>query len=276
MCCSVDKSVMSDTKLYVGKAERNSKTVHVLAYQNTAASKGPNAMVIPFPTNTKMGEDNVIDTRLFKNFLTDIGEATKRRTRSASKGFSRGLGSDGFDDDKAMVFDVGSYTVILAESTDQIPEAVKRVPIEKRPKVPTAFLRGYAALYPNQPVAVCCWNGEIEAEPLLWWYEPKDATTFFIPTMDAHNGGPPVLGELVDTDHLISVGSTDSPNNGATVYYTDSIPANIKSLLPIKVYGTRLPARVENADCFVKEASLNTTPVLSRGLDYKAAMNGWH
>lgn len=285
MCCTFTESEMSDTKLYVGEAQRDGKLVHVLAYQNSAVSSGPNAMVIPFPTNTKMGQDNIIDTSEFKNFLKNITDASQQLT----KGFNRrSLGSrgDSYDADSlAEVFDVGSYTVILAERVDQIPEAVKRVPVEKRPKVSTAFLRGYAALYPGQPVAICCWNGSIEAEPLLWWYEPKDAAALFIPTMDAHDGKAPVLGELVSTDHIISVGSAAKLAYGHNVVYSQRIPEAVKSLLPKTVHGHRLPSRLENADTFVKTADLHATPswslvgepvTLTRGLDYKAAMNGWH
>jgi len=34
-------------------------------------------------------------------------------------------------------------------------------------------------------------SGYVDAEPLLWWYEPSDEENLFIPTMDAHDGGPP-------------------------------------------------------------------------------------
>jgi hypothetical protein len=62
------------------------------------------------------------------------------------------------------------------------------------------------------------------------------------------------------------------------------MPAEVKSLLPKTVHGHRLPSRIENADTFVKTADLHKTqswqlsgePVtINRGLDYKAAMNGW-
>lgn len=283
MCCSAQASVMSNTRLYVGEAEKDGKTVHVLAYQNEAGSSGPNAMIIPFPTNVKMAQDNVIDTSKFKDFLTNITDASKHLT----KGFGRlGMTLGSFDSDSlAEVFEVGSYTVVLAEHTSQISEALKRVPTNKRPQISTDFLKGYAALYPNQPVAVCCWSGEIEAEPLLWWYEPIDTTKFFIPTMDAHDGRAPVLGTLVATDHIISVGSV-GPTNGHEVHYTDKIPAAVKDLLPTHVHGHRLPHRMENADCFVKTSSLHATREsyfsgsgerveLQRGLDYQAVMNGW-
>ncbi len=286
MCCTFTESKMSNTRIYVGQAERQSKLVHVLAYQNTAISNRPNAMVLPFPTSTKMGQENVIDTRKFKDFLKDISNASK----SVMKGGARRsmmLGSRGDDhDDLAEVFDSGSYTIVLATNVWQIPEALSRVATEKRPNVTSDFLIGYNDLYPEQPIAVCCWNGAIEAEPLMWWYEPRDSKTLFIPTMDAHSGKAPKVGERVDTDHIISVGSTTG-NMGNSVKYSQSssIPKEVKELLPLNVHGKRLPGRLENGDCLVKTATLHSTreqlfsggaPAveLTRG-SFSTVMNGW-
>jgi hypothetical protein len=258
MCCTFTESQMSNTRIYVGEAKRQGKLVHVLAYQNVAITQGPNAMVLPFPTQTKMDKENVIDTRQFKNFLTDIGEASRHHTKGR-RGLT--LGSRGDDDDSyAEVFNVGSYTVILADNVFQIPEALTRVATEKRPNVSTDFLIGYAKLYPKQPVAVCCWDGSIEAEPLMWWYEPTNAEQLFIPTMDAHDGKAPNLNKSVYTDHLISVGSTEG-NLGRKVSYQDfsKIPYEVKELLPLQVHGKKLNDILQNGDCFVKTANLHRT-----------------
>lgn len=287
MCCTFTESKMSNTRIYVGDAQRQGKLVHVLAYQNTAISNRPNAMVLPFPTNgTPMGQENVIDTRKFKNFLEDIGEASRMRMKSARRGGMR-LGSDGFDNDsRAEVFDSGSYTIVLATNVWQIPEALSRVPAEKRPNVTSDFLIGYSDLYPEQPIAVCCWNGAIEAEPLMWWYEPGNKETFFIPTMDAHSGKAPKVAEYVETDHIISVGSTTG-NMGNKVTYSQvkEMSDEVKNLLPLSVHGKRLPGRMENGDCLVKTATLHSTreqmfsggaPAveIKRG-SFTTVMNGW-
>lgn len=290
MCCTFTESEMSNTRIYSGEAKKNGKNVHVLAYQNSAVSSGANAMVIPFPTDVAMGQDNVIDTSKFKNFLRDITEATKIKT--FSKG-SRGItiGAAYMDADSlAEVFDVGSYTVVLADHVKQIPEALGRVPANRRPQVSLSFLIGYGILYPKQPIAVCCWYGSIEAEPLMWWYEPRDQGTLFIPTMDVHDGKAPRVGEKVETDHIISVGSADS-TNGTAVTYTQKIPANVRDLLPTHVYGKKLPHRMSNADCFVKTGALHISKAeyfsgkgakaveLVRGyadfVDSSTVMNGW-
>lgn len=282
MCCTSGPARLSDTLLYSGSALRNGKEVHVLAYQNVAESlsSSPNAMILPFPSAAAMDEKNVVDTRQFPEFLRDISEASKIRTRSLSKGFSLNAGVAG----DALVFDVGSYTVVLAEKASQIPDALKRVPEHKRPEVSTRFLIGFSKLYPDQPLAICCWAGHVTAEPLLWWYEPKNPSVLFAPTMDAHDGGAPNLEETVDTDHIVSVGSalSDRISDYNKVRYSDIIPADARSLLPTHVYGTRLPSRMKNGDLFVEAGALKEEPDLVRGVALTNAkyqsisMRGWH
>lgn len=257
MCCTFTASVMSNTRIYVGEAEKDGKTVHVLAYQNAAETNGPNAMVIPFPTKVAMTQDNVIDTSKFKHFLENITNASKMVTKGFSRRGGDLLGADSFSASLAEVFDVGSYTVVLATHVNQIPEALGRVPKNKRPNVTSDFLIGYGELYPDQPIAVCCWDGSIEAEPLMWWYEPSDRKTLFIPTMDAHDGRAPKIGVRVDTDHIISVGAV-GPTTGYKVNYRDQIPEEVLDLLPTHVNGHRLPDYVVNDDCFVKTADLHS------------------
>lgn len=251
MCITTSPAKLSNTLIYVGEGHTQGKDVHVLAYQNKATNQvsSPNAMVLPFPTNKEMGPDNVIDTREFKGFLKDISNATKHLTRSLG-----GPMLKSFSLNAAQVFDVGSYTVVLAENTNQIQDALKRVPENKRPTISDEFLAGYGALYPNQPVAVCCWDGTIEAEPLLWWYEPTWKGELFIPTMDAHDGNAPNVRANVKADHMISVGSADNSRVGHhhPVFYKDQLPDNVRELLPNFVYGTQIKQSVQNGDMFVE------------------------
>jgi hypothetical protein len=281
MCICVGESRMSDTMLYVGDAYRDGKYVHVLAYQNTAESLTgePNAMILPFPTDEVMDERNILSTSNYKSFLRNISDATKRQRRDRTKGIMT-LGCAASDD--ALVFDVGSYTVVLASHVKQIPEALKRVPEYKRPNVSYRFLLGYGNLYPNQPVAICCWSGTVDAEPLLWWYSPKDKNTFFIPTMDAHDGGAPDLNAMVQTDHIISVGSSlEEIKSGSSVNYTDSLSAEAIQLLPSHVFGTRMKSRVKNGDLYLSIDQLKLdSPMLKRGSSVSEThsnyqMNGW-
>lgn len=267
MCCTIgeDKAKLTHTSIYVGEAMKDGKYVHVLAYQNMAESASgskwiPNAMIIPFPTDVPMGPKNVIDTKEYPDFLTDINEATRHRSRSLSA-----------DDDSfmfavagsslppAQVFDVGSYTVILADHVAQVPEALTRVDSNRRPKITTRFLIGYNKMYPNQPVALCCWVGALDkVEPLLWWYEPRNKDTLFIPTMDAHDGNAPDLNALVSTDHIISVGSTIT-NVGAKVNYKNTAET-WHSMLPTHVRSIKTNDVIKNGDMFFATKDLQKLP----------------
>jgi hypothetical protein len=139
-------------------------------------------------------------------------------------------------------------------------------------------------MYPGQPIAVCCWSGEAVPEPLLWWYEPTDKNNLFIPTMDAHDGFAPNLEAMVDTDHVISVGSNIDPT-GSRVGYLDTITGVAKDLLPTLVHGHRPPRRIKNGDTFVNLTELKATKrvglKIKRGanitnIHFTGEMNGWH
>src|SRR5579859_6140617 len=286
MCISAAPATFSATKIYVGEANLNNKYIHVIAYQNAAQSRyaeEPNAMILPFPTKTSMNEQNIINTSLFKSFLSDITNSTKISSRSLS---SRSL----MDYKDALVFDSGSYTVVLADHVRQIPKALEKVSSDKRPTLPYRLLAGFGKLYPDQPIALCCWKGGVEAEPLLWWYEPKDKDSLFITTMDAHDGNSPNLEAVVETDHIVSIGSSLLKDTYSRMYnrvdYSGHIPGHIKQILPNYVYGARLPQLMKNGDLFIKIADLRSAdraniPEIKRGTDSsntfaKVAMRGWH
>jgi hypothetical protein len=288
MCICAAPGNFSATKVYAGEGTYDSKYVHTIAYQNNAESQNryePNAMILPFPTNVPMSRANVVNTSSFKGFLQDIADATKIHSRSLGKSMAFSAGVAGGVD----VFDSGSYTVILADNIKLVPGAMSSVDDEKRIALSYRFLMGFNKLYADQPVAVCLWKGSVEAEPLLWWYEPKDKGTLFVPTMDAHDGNGPDLEANVDTDHIISVGSNqlDDSRRYNRVHYKTPLTGVAKGLLPTYVYGTELPGTMKNGDMFFKVADLKQLgdklnyPTIKRGVSYDSAhtsmnMFGWH
>ena len=248
MCISVAPSAMSGTKLYAGEAELNGKYVHVLAYGNTARSltPRPNAMILPFPTLEAMGPENIIDTRPFPKFLDAYAAAVQPRMRS--KGLT--LSARGMDGMKSVrVFESGSYTVILAANPADIPAALERVPPSRRPDTNEAIFEAFQILYPGQPVALCCWSGEIKPEPLLWWYEPKDKNTFFLPALDAHDGMPP-RAQRVEVDHTLIFGSTINPI-GTRADIAGPPPGRMLDLLPPLVQGAVFLQTMPNGDFYL-------------------------
>jgi len=278
MCMTSARARLSNTLIYTGTAHRQGKDVHVLAYQNTAYTSGPNAMILPVSTSDAMDEKNVIDTRSFKGFLKDITNASKVQSRMLG-GDSRVTRSA----KSAQVFDVGSYTVVLADNAFQIPEALNRVPDHKRPNVSSQFLIGFNKLYTDRPIAVCCWDGHLKAEPLLWWYVPTNKDVLFAPTMDAHDGSAPNVDEVVETDHIISVGSASLNKVGHhnRVIYNDSIPADVQQLLPTHTYGMKINSHVKNGDMFVDanrlghEKLYKDIPQIMRGTQFDPNANAW-
>ena len=219
MCCTFRPAALSKTILYSGEAEHERRLVHVIGYQNRARNlhDGPNAMILPFPAAKAMGPRNCLETTSLRWMMNDLAESVRPPPRRAFGGEMRGmkLGSA-----KAVtVFDSGEYTVVLAEDARDIPSALSRVHPAKRPDLNEEIFDAYAKWYPDWPVALCCFlsRKEVEAEPLLWWFEPKDDKVLFAPALDAHTGHAPDLKAQVQVDHSVVFGSTLS-SRGKSVY----------------------------------------------------------
>lgn len=255
MCMTFGSARLARTKLYAGEARLGGKYVHVIAYQNQATTAGPNAMILPIPAAAPLTEENVIDTRAFSGFLDDIHRANHFPS-SSSPHASRSMSSM----PSVRVFAVGSYTVVLAARPDAIASALARVPEQRRPEVNPAMVQAFDELYRGWPLAVCCWNGKIHAEPLLWWYEPKMPGWLFAPALDAHDGGPPDLRAEVAVDHHIAFGSTLDPF-GNEIRYEAPIPGRARDLLPTHVLGARLTGTMPNGDLW-RSAGMYVGPAL--------------
>jgi len=264
MCITSAEALLSGTRIYAGEARRRGQLVHVLAYQNSAKSlvRGPNAMILPLPAAVMPGRDNVLDTRGYKDFLKSICNATMdpNAPRAAS---ARGIAGKGMAD----VFNVGSYTVVLASSAAQVPEALTRVPPEKRPAINEEVLSSFTANYPGWPLAVCCWDGSIEAEPLLWWYEPISTEVLFAPGLDAHDGKAP-RKQQVKVDAIVCFGSTLRPVGETPVTYRD-VPEDVAQFLPPSAVGEKITGAMPNGDYWYP------TQNLTAGGNAKVAYRQW-
>lgn len=276
MCMSLHPSKMTGTKIYAGEADLGGTYAHVLAYQNVAETHapGPNAMVLPIPAVT-LGPKNTVDTRKFKDFLSNIINATRSKSRSLSRGVGEAFGLS----KSVQVFDVGSYTVVLARNPSAIVDGLASVPEDKRPALNETVIASFAANYPGWPIAVCCWNGSIKPEPLLWWYEPLDPSTLFAPTLDAHDGSAPRRGS-VHTDHYLTFGSTIQPQGEAVRYYQE-IPTDVTSFLPTQVVGGKLDKILPNGDVYMNVQGLRDSESVKAyrkfpGTDWApVALNAW-
>lgn len=256
MCCTFQPSQLSKTIIYAGHAQRRGKRVAVLAYQNTASSRGANAMVLPFPSDVPMGPDNIVDTREGGYFLRDLDASARHQTRSVGL-----LGAKYGDrlDDTLQIFESGSYTVVLTRNVLAIPAALTQVPEQKRPQVSEAFLIGYERRYAGWQIAICCWNGHLEAEPLLWWYEPRseNESRIFIPTLDAHDGQGPKPGE-VPVDHSLIWTHEEGPYSP---HFRRPLPESIRELMPNRMSGIRWNGRLPNGDTWAANGGVERVAI---------------
>lgn len=256
MCCTFQPAQLSKTIIYAGHTQRQGKRVAVLAYQNAASSRGANAMVLPFPSDVTMGPDNIVDTREGGYFLRDLDASARHQTRRLGL---RGATYGDSLDDTLQIFESGSYTVVLTRNVLAIPAALTQVPEQKRPQVSEAFLIGYERRYAGWQVAICCWNGHLEAEPLLWWYEPRpeNEQRIFIPTMDAHDGLGPKPGP-VQVDHSLIWGHEDGLYSP---HFRRPLPQSIRELMPRRMSGSRLNGYMDNGDTWASAGNLERVAI---------------
>lgn len=210
MCVSTQPSKMSKTIVSCVEARHpEGQLVHVVGYQNVANSSGPNAMLLAFPTKTPMTAKNMIDTSKHSNVMKAYRDALPvRQTRSLS--FVKDVIGSRSTKGYVEVFAQGSYHVVLVDDTADIGDALDQVPVAKRPTIDQDFLNGYSRdIYHSGKwkFALCCWSGTVEAEPMMFWYEPTDPAMLFLPGMDAHDGGLPVQSKSVSRDHALILGS---------------------------------------------------------------------
>lgn len=259
MCCSLRPAKLTNTILYAAEATHDGRLVHVMGYQNRAAnqSEGANAMLLPIPSDVSMSPDNMLDTTAAKWVLKDYAGAIRAAHTRLSRGTKSALlGSYG--DRRVQVFDKGSYSVALAENARDLVAALDYLPVGRRPLANGEIFDAYDRFYPNWKMALCSWSGIIEAEPLLWWYEPKDPSQLFMPALDAHDGHAPRVESTVGVDHTIVVGSATAPK-GYAVHFRDTIPDTLKPFLATKVAGLEFESgtSLKNGDFRCKVANVH-------------------
>lgn len=273
MCLTSEPSRMSNTIVYAAETAIDGTLHHVLAYQNRAASKGPNAMLLPIPSDKPLGPMASIDMTPYKTVLTEYAEAFQPRRRSMTKGLDRDVLLS-----KPHVYDVGSYTVVLAQDADAIPSVLAQVRQDRRPRINAALFHDFGRRYPGHHIALCCFNGEIEAEPIAFVYEPINASRLFLPGLDGHDGQAPRDGQ-VPRDHTLIWGhpslrermAGNTLRDGSAAYghrvaTTTRMPPDIAQLFPRVVQGTTVRGLTRNGDWHLLIKDLGTiapTPVIS-------------
>lgn len=244
MCITLEPATLASTILVAHQVEHEGKPVNVVGYQNRAKSNGPgpNAMILPIPSAVDMTPANCIDMTGAEKVFRKYEEVVRPRSR----GLSKGLGPASAAVDSLQVFDSGSYTVVLTKQVDleRLRDVLADLPEDKRLDLRLPQMKvfhSFRKLYPDWHLAVCIWNGTVEAEPILWWYEPtpefKD--NHFLPGLDAHDGNPPDPSlKSVPIDHTLitSIAPTRDWRNADDI--VDGAPEHLRKWLPRHVTGT--------------------------------------
>ena len=273
MCCTVYPAILSSTILLAHQIEHEGKTVNILGYQNHAKNKAypatPNAMIIPIPSAVPMTPANCVDMTGAERVFRAYEECLRPRTRGGGSKNMAVAAAGGFDD--LQVFESGSYTVLLTKHVNltALREAMENLPEDKRLKLDLAQAKVFSAyrkLYPDWHIAICIWNGEIEPEPLLWWYEPmaEFADKHFLPGLDAHDGNPPDPSvKSVPIDHTIVVGAPkENPHHyDNATSAVEKAPEHLHKWLPPNIYGRLMQGQqARNGDwVFPKEGWTHNT-----------------
>lgn len=266
MCVSVHPGHFDQTMicLYDPDPRLFGLPIRVLLYQNRVFNRhpGPNALLLHIDTLAPVSPHNFIATTGFPNIMQDMVAALNPPQVGT---FGRTMLSPV---DTVQVFDVGIYTVVLAQSARLIPNALQLVPEHKRPALNRELFEFYAQAFPpNWAVALCCFNSSASPEPLMFWYEPDNPSVFRAPALDEHNGGIPQPGEPVDVDHWLMVGS-HRMEGGVEVNYSqwDIIPQKVRQLLPQRIRGARFTGHMPNGDFTMSANMLNgSNPFLPKG-----------
>lgn len=254
MCCTLEEAVLSSTVLLAHQVEHEGRRVNVIGYQNTAESRGsgPNAMIIPIPSATPMSQANCVDMTGVGSVFKDYWDLLRPKTRGLYLGGP--AAADAFD--ALEVFNSGSYTVLLTKQVNltQLREAMVELPADKRIELDlqkAKIFSAYRKMYPDWHIAICIWNDHVEAEPILWWYDPMPeyVGNHFLPGLDAHDGQPPNLKVAVRVDHTIVVGApSERPgwNNASDV--VAKVPEHLRKWLPAHVFGEEISGQLRNGD----------------------------
>jgi hypothetical protein len=223
----------------------------VIGYQNVVeAPRGPNAMLLPFPAS-QVGPENLVNGAAFAEVMEAYEHAIKRRNVTIG-GSRRSAAAAATYDDDIHVFDSGSYTIALAQKASFLKDALQQVPDARRPKISASFIIALGQLYPNWPIAVCCFQGgDVAPEPLFWWYESRFPDTLFAPAIDAHDGNPPDLTATIERDHVVAFGSRFAGGNRDRELEADIariVPAEHRWMFSPNVTGDVIQHETRNGD----------------------------
>lgn len=157
-----------------------------------------------------------------------------------------------------QVFDHDIYTVVLSQNAGLIPDALKLVKKDRRPALNQPLFDWYGRIFPNWPIALCCFNNrqQAAAAPLTIWYEPLRGDFLTLPAIDCHTGATPRLSGRVEVDHWVIYGRESHAPGFARVHYRRPVQDPfLAKVLPSYVVGQRFTGQLMNDDFIVDTES---------------------
>lgn len=250
MCITINTAKLSKTKiLSVSVGNGN----HFIAYSNSVQnlSGKQNAMILAIPGKTK--QEWFYDTTAYNKFLDDIiSEADYEEDYL-------GIRSRGITMKSLSVFNVGMYTVGLADSFNDALDFIK-----EKAEITDSLAVFFKERYKGWSFAVCLFDSEkkIDAQPIAFEYTPFDKNLIYFPTMDAHTGNAPDMNEKVDVDHTFIYEHTGNPDEKLYQEFVELENKDIPSFLNkrrfryIEVKSNAEP----NGDTYINATELSAVP----------------
>jgi len=256
MCITINHAALSKTKILSLPIPNGN---HFIAYSNSVKnlSGKPNAMILAIPGKTQPSWFH--NTEKYKDFLTEI-------TEKATMNNWLGILSKGMRSAKSLSFEqfeLGMYTIGLADSFEGAEEFINSLSDNKKPEVSEELKNFFKTEYTGWSFAVCCFDSTkaIDAQPIAFEYTPFNEDFLYFPSLDAHDGGAPNLREQVRTDHTIIFEHTGRMDKNKT-YYMESVKldASVPEFLQERKYRiAHMNGYAKNGDTFIKISEMNDT-----------------
>ena len=250
MCITINTAKLSKTKILsipVGNGN------HFIAYSNSVqnTSGKQNAMILAIPGKTK--QEWFYDTTKYKKFLDEILDKA-----DYDQGYL-GIRYRGGKSKSLSVFNVGMYTVGLADSFDGVLNFIK-----ERAEITDSLTVFFKETYKGWSFAVCLFdsNKTIDAQPIAFEYTPFDNNLIYFPTMDAHTGNAPDMNEKVDVDHTFIYEHTGKPTEELYQEFVELDDKYVPEFLKKRKYRFReVKSRSQpNGDTYMNLSEIDATP----------------